>query len=211
MHIAIIGTGNVGGALAERWAKAGHTIHLGVRILDNFKGIELLQYPNVTAHAIAEAVALSEVILIAATPPAVFSIVEQMGSQAEGKIIIDAMNSVRVGPEPYANTFEALKSLAKGARVVKCFNTTGFENMRNPQYGNMAIDMFMAGSSEKGKALTRQLALDAGFAECYDFGGDEKAALLEQFALCWINLAIMQGHGRGIAFKVLRRETGTPV
>ncbi|MBV6443291.1 MAG: NADPH-dependent F420 reductase [Haliscomenobacteraceae bacterium CHB4] len=205
MHIAIIGTGNVGGALAERWAKAGHTIHLGVRLLDNFKGIELLQYPNVTAHPIFEAVALSEVVLIAATPPAVFSIVEQMG-HVEGKIIIDAMNSVRVGPDPYPNTFEALKALAKGAEIVKCFNTTGFENMRNPVFGDMAIDMFMAGSPEKSKALTRRLALDAGFAECYDFGGDDKAALLEQFALCWINLAIMQGYGRGIAFKVLRRE-----
>lgn len=207
MHIAIIGTGNVGGALAERWARAGHAIHLGVRLLNNFKGIELLQLHQVTAHQIADAVALSEVVLIAATPPAIFSICEQMGN-TEGKIIIDAMNSIRVGPEPYANTFEALKSLTKGAHIVKCFNTTGFENMRDPNYGATAIDMFMAGNSEKGKATARQLALDAGFAECYDFGGDDKAALLEQFALCWINLAIMQGQGRGIAFKVLRREAG---
>lgn len=205
MHIAIIGTGNVGGALAGRWAKAGHDIHLGVRILDNFKGIELLQMPNITAHAIAEAVALSDVVLIAATPPAIFSIVEQMG-KAEGKIILDAMNSVRVGPEPYANTFDALKALTKGADIVKCFNTTGFENMSNPVYGDMAIDMFMAGNSEKGKSVARQLALDAGFAACYDFGGDDKVVLLEQFALAWINLAIIQGHGRGIAFKVLQRD-----
>ncbi|HRI59111.1 MAG TPA: NAD(P)-binding domain-containing protein [Saprospiraceae bacterium] len=204
MHIAIIGTGNVGGALAQRWARAGHNIHLGVRMLDNFKGMELLQMPNVTAHSIGEAVALSEVVLIAATPPAVFSIVEQMGN-VEGKIIIDAMNSVRVGPDPYSNSFEALKALTKGAQIVKCFNTTGFENMADPVYGNMAIDMFMAGNPEDGKAIARQLALDAGFAACYDFGGDDKAALLEQFALAWINLAIMQGQGRGIAFKVLRR------
>lgn len=209
MHIAIIGTGHVGGALAERWAKAGHTIHLGVRMLDNFKGKKLLHLPHVTAHSIAGAVAMSEVILIAATPPVVFSIVEHMGS-VEGKIVIDAMNSVREGPEPYSNTFEALKALAKGCILVKCFNTTGFENMLDPVYGNTAIDMFMAGSSEKGKAIVRQLALDAGFAECYDFGGDDKAALLEQFALCWINLAIMQGQGRGIAFKVLRREIDQP-
>lgn len=207
MDIAIIGTGNVGGALAQRWAKAGHNIHLGVRMLDNFKGMELLQMPNVTAHTIAEAVALSEVILIAATPPAVFSIVEHMG-KVEGKIIIDAMNSVRVGPDPYSNSFEALKALTKGAHIVKCFNTTGFENMANPVYDGIAIDMFMAGNSEEGKTIARQLALDAGFAACYDFGGDDKAALLEQFALAWINLAIMQGQGRGIAFKVLRREPG---
>jgi hypothetical protein len=205
MHIAIIGTGNVGGALAARWAQAGHHIHLGVRMLDNFKGQELLHLPRITAHSIPEAVAQSEVVLIAATPPAIFSIAEQLGN-VEGKIIIDAMNSVRVGPEPFSNTFEALKALTKGAQIVKCFNTTGFENMANPVYGDTAIDMFMAGSSEPGKAIARQLALDAGFAECYDFGGDDRAALLEQFAIAWITLAIMQGQGRGIAFKILRRE-----
>ena len=31
MNIAIIGTGNVGGAMATGWAKAGHTLHLGVQ------------------------------------------------------------------------------------------------------------------------------------------------------------------------------------
>ncbi len=204
MNIAIIGTGNVGGALAERWAKAGHTIRLGVRDTANFKGKELLQLPNTTVHLLADAVKASDVILIAATPQSVIAIVEQMGDVA-GKVIIDAMNSVRTRPEPYADTFEALKALTKGAHLVKCFNSTGFENMRDPSYGDTAIDMFMAGSSEKGKTTARQLALDAGFAECYDFGGDDRVSLLEQFALAWINLAIMQGQGRGIAFKVIRR------
>ncbi|MBP6827695.1 MAG: NAD(P)-binding domain-containing protein [Saprospiraceae bacterium] len=207
MHIAIIGTGNVGGALAERWAKAGHTIHLGVRDIDHFKGQELLGLPNTTAHLTADAVAQSDVILIAATPEATVSIATQLGD-VNGKVIIDSMNSVRTRPEPYSNTFEALKALAPGAQVVKCFNSTGFENMRNPSYDAVAIDMFMAGSAEKGKDTARQLALDAGFAACYDFGGDEKVALLEQFALAWINLAIMQGEGRGIAFKLLRRTNG---
>ena len=204
MHITIIGTGNVGGALAARWAAAGHHIHLGVRDLDDFKGKELLALPNTSAHTIADAVAFSEVVLVAATPQATVAIAEQL-AHCEDKVIVDAMNSVRVRPEPYANTFEALKALTHCQHVVKCFNTTGFENMANPQYPAGAIDMFMAGSSEKGKTVARQLALDAGFAECYDFGGDDKAALLEQFALSWINLAIMQGVGRDIAFKVVRR------
>jgi 8-hydroxy-5-deazaflavin:NADPH oxidoreductase len=77
--------------------------------------------------------------------------------------------------------------------------------MANPKYGDLAMDKFMAGSSEKAKSVARQLALDAGFGECRDFGGEDKAVLLEQFALSWINLAIMQGHGRDIAFKVIRR------
>lgn len=204
MNIAIIGTGNVGGALAERWARAGHTIRLGVRDTADFKGKELLALPRVTVHSIADAVKASDTVLVAAVPQAANAIAMQLGDVA-GKVIIDAMNSVRSRPEPYAGTFEALKALTRGAHLVKCFNSTGFENMRDPVYGDTAIDMFMAGSSEKGKTTARQLALDAGFAECYDFGGDDRVSLLEQFALAWINLAIMQGQGRGIAFKVLRR------
>lgn len=205
MHIAIIGTGNVGGALAEAWAKAGHHIHLGVRDLEQFKGRELLRFPNVTAHSVSDAVHLSEAVLVAATPESTVAIAQQL-HHVEDKVILDAMNSVRSRPEPYANTFVALKTLTQCPHVVKCFNSTGFENMRDPTYGDTALDMFMAGDSEKGKQLARQLALDAGFAECYDFGGDDRVALLEQLALCWINLAIFQKQGRDIGFKVIRRS-----
>lgn len=204
MNIAIIGTGNVGGALAEAWANAGHRIRLGVRDTQNFKGIHLLENQNISAHSIPEAVAASEVVLIAAAPQFTQSIVEAMGD-VKGKIIIDAMNSLRSRPEGYANSFEALKSLAPGAEVVKCFNTTGFENMKNPVYGGEGVDMFAAGDSKRGKAVATQLAKDCGFGECWDFGGDAQAPLLEQLAFCWINLAIMQGHGRNLAFKVVKR------
>ena len=36
-------------------------------------------------------------------------------------------------------------------------------------------------------------------------GGDDKAILLEQLALVWINLAIFQKQGRNIAIKILKR------
>ncbi len=77
--------------------------------------------------------------------------------------------------------------------------------MADPFYHGIAADMFMAGSLARGKAVARQLALDLGFAECHDFGGDDKIPLLEQFAMAWINLAIVQQQGRGLAFKVLKR------
>ena len=204
MNIAVIGTGNVGGALATQWAKAGHRIHLGVRDTSSFKGMELLEIENITAHSNSEAVSNSEVVLIATAPQHVNAIVEQMGDVA-GKIIIDATNSIRTHPEGFANGYEALKALSSGAEIVKCFNSTGFENMKNPVYHGSGIDMFMAGGSERAKSVASQLARDAGFGECYDFGGDDRVALLEQFALAWINLAIFQGHGRDMAFRVVRR------
>ena len=211
MQIAIIGTGNIGSALAKKWSAKGHHIFLGVRDTANFKGKELLTEKNITVHSIPEAVEKAEVILIAAVPQATADIANAMGN-VKGKVIIDAMNSLRTKPEGYNNTFDALKDLCKDAEVVKCFNSTGFENIQNPIYTqlqpvphHLVLDMFVAGTSAKGKQVATQLSLDAGFETCYDFGGDDKAALLEQFAFSWINLAMMQGQGRNIAFKIIKR------
>ena len=203
MNIAIIGTGNVGGALAAGWAKAGHTINLGVQDVNQFKGKNLLNNPNTHVHSIADAVANSEVVLIATPPTAIFSIIEHMGD-VSGKTLIDATNSVRQAPDPYSTVYHALVDKTKG-EVVKCFNSTGFENMLNPVYNGEGIDMFMAGDSDAAKQVALRLALDIGFASCMDFGKADKVELHEKFALSWINLAIMQGHGRNIAFKILRR------
>lgn len=204
MNIAIIGSGHIGGTLAQGWARAGHTIRFGVRDLNQFKGKALLDLPRISAVPIADAVAASEVILVAATPSATREIAGALGD-VSGKIILDAMNSVREKAGEFASTSEALRAWTRSSDVVKCFNSTGWENMADPNYGGTGVDMFMAGSSAAGKAVARQLALDLGFAECYDFGGDDKIPLLESFALVWINLALVQGQGRGTAFKILKR------
>ncbi|HNM27677.1 MAG TPA: NAD(P)-binding domain-containing protein, partial [Saprospiraceae bacterium] len=198
MKIAIIGTGNVGGALAAAWAKAGHQILLGVRDQSNFKGMELLANPGTVALGIKEAAAEAEVILVA-TPPQFAEDLAPAFGDVRGKVIIDATNAVRTRPDNYPTAYHAFAALT-GAEVVKCFNTTGYENMLDPVYGGQRIEVFMAGDSDTAKQTARQLALDAGFGDCLDFGKSDKVLLLEQFALSWINLAIMQGHGRNIAF-----------
>jgi 8-hydroxy-5-deazaflavin:NADPH oxidoreductase len=204
MKIAIIGSGNVGSALAQGWAKANHQITFGVRNIDEFKGNRLSEMKNISVAGIADAVLKSEVVVIAAVPQAVHSIAEAMGD-VSNKIIIDAMNSVRIKPEPFSNTTEALMKLTNCKDIVKCFNTTGAENMANPIYRGQGIDMFYAGDSDKAKKVAEQLAKDLGFENVYNFGGSDKFNLMEQFALSWINLAIMQGYGRDFAFKVVKR------
>jgi len=205
MKIAIIGAGNVGGALARGWAKTGHKIILGVRNPqdDKFKSL-LAASKNISAKTVQEAAGESELLLIALPIPAVVEVAKRVGD-LQDKIVIDATNAVFQQPAPYTHTVEAIKSLTNCPHVVKCFNSTGFENMANPRYGDTGLDMFVAGDSERGKNVAKSLAKDLGFEQCYDFGGDDKIPLLEQFALCWINLAIMQKQGRGIAFKILKR------
>ncbi len=203
MKIAIIGTGNVGGALATNWSKNGHEIFLGTNDVQNFKGKQLLQNENTSVHTIAEAVGQADVVLIATPPTAIFDIIHQMGD-VSGKVIIDATNAIAKSPEPYKTVYHCLVDKTN-AHVVKCFNTTGYENMLNPIYNGVAIDMFMAGDDDQAKEVAHQLALDCGFGSCIDFGKADRVELLEKLALSWINLAIFQGHGRDLAFRVVRR------
>jgi 8-hydroxy-5-deazaflavin:NADPH oxidoreductase len=205
MKIAIIGTGNVGGALAKRLSE-NHTIYLGVRDTENFKGIELLKYSdNISAHSVIDAVKMAEVIIIAV--PAQFAIeTASILGDVSQKVIIDTMNSgVSHTLENFNNTSDALLAHCNATDIVKCFNTTGYENILNPIYHEQGIDMFTAGDSQKGVEIATQLAKETGFENVYHFGGNSTFHLIEQMAMCWINLAIVQKQGRNMAFKVIRR------
>jgi len=205
MKIAIIGTGNVGSALASKWAQAGHELFIGVRDKENFKGKNLLNNLNTSLHTIQEAVANADVILLATPAPAAIDIAKSLGNTTS-KIIIDAANIVMGrGPEGFANVSDAILANTQTKDVVKCFNTTGANNMADTIYNGTALDMFVAGDSVKGKQVAQQLALDAGFENCYDVGGNDKFELMEKFAFFWINLAMFQGQGRNIGFKLLKR------
>ncbi|MFN8282406.1 MAG: NAD(P)-binding domain-containing protein [Chitinophagales bacterium] len=205
MKIAIIGTGNVGGALAKGLVNAKHEVVFGVRNpTENFKGKEVADELNIPANTIQEAVTKSEVIIVATPAQFAHEIAQQLGD-VKDKVIIDTMNAVFMKPANYTNTSDAILDNCNCIDVVKCFNSTGFENMENPIYHGEGIDMFVAGNSTKGKAIATQLAKDIGFATCYDFGGNDKFYALEQFAFAWINLAILQKHGRNLAFKLIKR------
>lgn len=205
MKIAVIGAGNVGRALILRCLKAQHQVLVGVKFPLSEKSIQLAkEIGEDKLVPVDEACKLSELIIVATPAHIVLSLIPQFGD-VSNKVIVDATNAVRMKPEPYSTAYEGIKQLTGNKSVVKCFNTTGFENLLNPDYGDFAIDLFAAGDDAEAKAKVMKLAIELGFGACYDFGGDDKVELLEQFALSWINLAIMQGHGRGIAFKLLKR------
>ncbi len=203
--IAIIGSGNVGSALGKGWLKAGHEVVFGVRDPESLKTQKALTLiVEAKVNTIHEASKNADVIVITTPPEAVLALIPQLGD-VSNKVIIDTTNSIRTRPEPFATAYAAIKEITQAQDIVKCFNSTGFENMLSPNYQGEGIDMFAAGSSKKAKQVAEQLAKDIGFTACYDFGGDDKVELLEKFALSWINLAIMQGHGRNLAFKLVKR------
>lgn len=205
MKIGIIGSGNIGGALAVQLIKAKHTVFVGVKVPFSDKSIRLAQKIGEDRFTSVEnACKQADTIIITTPPEAVLTLIPQLGDISK-KVVIDTTNSIRTKPAPYNTAFHAIKDITKADHVVKCFNTTGFENIADPVYGVQGIDMFCAGSSETAKQIAEQLSRDIGFANCYNFGGDDTVELLEKFAQCWINLAIMQRLGRDTAFKVIKR------
>lgn len=206
MKIAIIGSGNVGGTLAQKFIQAGHTVLIGAKFPLSEKSLALAPKIGEDRFTTLEsAVQQSDVLVLATPATATVEVVKSLGNTT-GKIIIDTMNIVMGrGPEGFSNTTNAILAHTQTQDVVKCFNTTGFNNMENPNYQDLTLDVFVAGNSEKGKAVAKTLALDVGFATCYDIGGNDKFELMEQFAFFWINLAMFQGVGREIGFKLLKR------
>ena len=209
MRIGIIGAGNVGGTLGRAWARRGHEVTFGSRDPNSRKIQELIASTGGAgkAAAIPEAVASAEVVALATPWPATQAAVQNAGDLS-GKILLDCTNplapdlSLEFGHTTSGG--EQVSAWAPGARVVKIFNTTGFENMADPSYGDQACTMFYAGDDSEAKAVAAQLAREIGF-DPVDAGPLSNARLMEPLAALWIYLAHVQGLGTSIAFKLLSR------
>ena len=78
MNIAIIGSGNVGGALAQQWMKAGHTVTIGAKFPLSEKNLKLAREIGEEKFvSVEKAAELSEVILLAIPPVAIFEVIDQ--------------------------------------------------------------------------------------------------------------------------------------
>lgn len=214
MKIGVIGAGNVGGTLGRRWAQKGHSVVFGVRDPDAPKVKELLAAAglNSCAASVREAAEASDVIVLTLPWEAAQEAVRNAGDLS-GKVVVDATNPLGPGMEGLqqglalgytTSAAEQVAAWAPGARVVKAFNTTGYDNMADPQYGAQAVTMFYCGDDAGAKATVQQLGTDLGF-EMVDAGPLTAARLLEPMAMLWINLAVFQGLGRDFAYKLLRR------
>lgn len=201
MTITIIGAGNIGGTLAEKWKAAGHSILIGARNPSDEETLKWAAGLDARVLSIADAVQQGDAVLIATPGKVVAEMATRLGETLRGKLVMDATNMA--GTPGTSLGFDALRNA--GADAVKVFNCTGWENLADPRYGNELADMFMAGGSQEAKANVRELVKAIGFSDAIDMGGDDKVHLLEAFALVWIDLAIMQKMGRGIAFKLMRR------
>ncbi len=209
MRIAIIGAGNVGATLGKLWAARDHRIVFGVRDPGAEKVRALLDEigPNARASSPAEAVASADTVILAVPWGAAEEVVRGLGDLG-GKILVDATNPIAPGFElavgHTTSAAELIAGWAEGGRVVKAFNTLGYEHLANPTFGGHALNMFICGDDDDAKAAIAGLAESLGF-EVVDVGALRNAGLLEALALLWIRLALVEGAGRDIAFKLISR------
>lgn len=210
MKIGIIGAGNVGGTLGKAWSRRGHTVYFGLGNTDQTKAKALPADVGDWARAGSnrEAVAGSEVVLLATPWEAAREALSEAGDLG-GKILIDTTNPLLPGLAGLAvgtNTSagEMIAQWANGARVVKCFNTVGFNIMADPKFPKGEVALFYCGDDPKAKVVVNKLAIELGF-EALDAGPLTQCRVLEPFALLWISLAMKPGYGRDIGFQLIRR------
>lgn len=220
MRIAIIGAGHVGGTLGRRWATsstAQHTVTFGIRAGDEMDSQlgEFIDGSGGAARAapVPDAARGAEVVVVAVPWKAARDAVQSAGSLS-GKIVVDCTNPFAIGltgldVPPGGSGAEAVASWAPGARVVKAFNTTGFNIMANPAFPEGPATMFYCGDDASAKRAVHGLAAELGF-DPIDAGPLSRARVLENMALLWVSLAMggVSGGtelGRDIAFRLARR------
>jgi 8-hydroxy-5-deazaflavin:NADPH oxidoreductase len=207
MNIVIVGAGNVGRALAAGWKRTGHAVALAVRDPERGdpQGAKREGFALVPARNAAQR---GDIIVLAVPWEAVQGAIDGLGSLA-GKIVIDATNpltndfSLALGHTESAG--ETVARLAKGAHVVKAFNTTGAKNMGDAHYPGGKLMMPVAGDDAAAKQTVMTLATDLGF-EAVDVGPLAMSRYLEPMAMVWIKLAITQGKGTNFGFALLQRS-----
>lgn len=209
MSISIIGAGNVGMALGSAFTQRGESVVFGVPEPEKYQTAVTALGPLARATSTAQAITASDVVVLA-VPYAAVADIAQSVPDWQGKILVDATNPLAPGlvgltVGTTTSGAEELAKLARGARVVKAFNTTGAENMADTRYTSGVPMMPLCGDDANARQRVMALATLIGF-DAVDMGPLMAARYLEPFAMTWIHLALKQGYGRKFAFGMLRRN-----
>ncbi len=163
--VALIGTGNVGAALGQRFALRGHQIVYGSRDPAAADVRELVATTGHGAVAVspAEAAARSDIIVLAVPWSAAEDVVRTLG-ELTGKIIVDPTNPRVMASDGFADypiedsNAERIARLAPGAHVVKAFSTLGAETMLDPKLAGSPVTVPIVGDDRARESARR----DAG-------------------------------------------------
>jgi 8-hydroxy-5-deazaflavin:NADPH oxidoreductase len=196
MRIGIIGTGNMGRALGLGWARRGHDVLFGSRDLGKAKAVAASGPDSAQAGDVDEAAAFGDVVLYTVRDVFPSSLLQKPQTLA-GKIVIDCNNSAILGLDisdpdrrpgihftaPIPSLAERLAADAKGARVVKAFNTIPSKiiELERENLAPHRVSVFVCSDDPQAKSTVSSLAEELGFV-AIDSGELERAQLVEAVA-----------------------------
>lgn len=190
--IAVIGTGDVGGALGPAFAGQGHTIVYGSRDPGRGKVKKLVERSGELASATtpADAASQADIVVLAVPGLMVEEITKSLGDLS-GKIIIDPTNPLerrlnRLEHAVDTSNAEIIQAAAPGAYVVKAFNTLNWKTMVEPGSAGGPVSIPLVGDNGGAKKKVAELVAGMGL-EPIDVGPLRDARWVEGMLILWIN------------------------
>ena len=191
--VAMIGTGEVASALGPEFAALGHRIIYGSRNPDRPAVRELLLRTGKDALATGQAAAAAQadIVVLAVPWSAVQEVLSNLGDLSD-KIVIDPTNPRVIsndGLRDYAvasSNAEMIQVMAPEAKVVKAFNTMGWETMVDPASSGGPITVPLVGNDQGAKDTVAAIIEGMGL-EVVDLGPIRYAHVVEGLYLIWGN------------------------
>ena len=210
MRLAFIGIGKVGSAIADNLQKKGHQIIVASNN-DHSESVKkaLQQNPAFKVMNVQDAVDESEVVFLSTPFQANESVLK--GIKFNGKPLVDCTNPVGAGIthglKSVKSGAELVQELAADAKVLKAFNTYGYENFIDSSYPgyNVKPVMLICGNFNDAKKLVSPLIEDMGYF-AKDTGDISQALHLEHMTLLWVKMVRMNGHHPNFVWAYLEKQ-----
>jgi 8-hydroxy-5-deazaflavin:NADPH oxidoreductase len=182
MKIGIIGSGRIGGNVAQQAVKAGHEVKLSFsRQPDRLSALAEELGSRASVGSPAEAVNFADIVVFAVPWSVIAEALSQAG-ELTGKIVVDTTNQFGSGPMPEEGQTAAAFNAARmrGARYVKSFNTltAAFQEQTASRTGEERVVQWICGDDADAKATVAHLIEEMGYAPV-DLGGTEGCQVME--------------------------------
>jgi predicted dinucleotide-binding enzyme len=183
VNIAIIGTGNVGSALASSLSSTGERVTLAAR--DERKTADTAARLGLAAATPRDAAAGADLVVLAVPGDALAAVAADLGDEVRGKIVVDVTNQMNPDLTAASNA-ERLQELLPDAPVVKAFNTAFASIQADPRRPGFPADGYVAADDAAAKQMVLELVKSIGFRPV-DAGALSAARMLEGMA--WLNIS----------------------
>ena len=192
MKIGIIGSGNVGKALARSGVRAGHEVTLSASHPEHAAAAAKETGAN-AATSTTDAVKDADLVVIAVPYDKLGEVFRGLGTSVDGKVVIDATNHINV-----QNPGEVLSGLSNAeeiqkrhpeVRVVKAFNYSFASRMADPTVDGVRLEGFVAGDDQEAKDKALEFVESIGYRPI-DAGPLVMARVLEGMGLLIVALQI---------------------